>query len=145
MPSLVLSFVRIRAFLPIPIYLWLILRLGCGRALFRIFSSRSSLSLRLSSNFWTIGSSSHWRDISQQVVAVITHKLSSKDNTFTIGCSYALDIFTIVKGRVNNYGTLAALVQHEWRPKLTFILSAEIDSKALDKQTKFGLALALKP
>ena len=79
------------------------------------------------------------------VVAEIAHKLSSKDNTFTIGSSYALDTFTTVKGRVNNYGTVAALVQHEWRPKSTFILSAEIDSKALDKQTKFGLALALKP
>jgi voltage-dependent anion channel protein 2 len=79
------------------------------------------------------------------VVAEIAHKLSKNENTFTIGSSYALDSFTTVKGRANNYGKVAALVQHEWRPKSTLTLSAEIDSKALDKQTKFGLAVALKP
>ena len=79
------------------------------------------------------------------VAAEIAHKLSKNENTFTIGSSYALDGLTIVKTRVNNYGMVAGLIQHEWRPRSTVSLSAEVDSKALDKQAKVGLALALSP
>ncbi|KAF2316237.1 hypothetical protein GH714_041578 [Hevea brasiliensis] len=50
-----------------------------------------------------------------------------------------------VKARVNNLGRVSALIQHEWRPKSFFTLSGEVDSKAIEKSAKFGLALALKP
>lgn len=79
------------------------------------------------------------------VAAEIAHKFSKNENTYTVGSSHAWDPITTVKTRLNNYGKLAALVQHEWRPKSTVTVSAEIDAKALDKQAKLGLALALNP
>ncbi|GJM94058.1 hypothetical protein PR202_ga10670 [Eleusine coracana subsp. coracana] len=36
------------------------------------------------------------------------------------------------------------LVQHEWRPKSFVTLSGEVDTKAIEKSTKFGLSLVLK-
>eukprot|EP00250_Pteridium_aquilinum_P033362 c5504_g1_i1 orf=211-1038(+) len=78
------------------------------------------------------------------VAAEIAHKFSKNENTFTIGSSHAWDPITTVKTRLNNFGKVAALVQHEWRPKSTVTVSAEVDAKALDKQAKLGLALALK-
>ena len=76
------------------------------------------------------------------VVAEIAHKLSKNENTFTIGSSYAVDTFTTVKGRVNNYGKVAALVQHEWRPKSVITISGEVDT---DKKAKVGVSVAMKP
>ncbi|CAN8236371.1 unnamed protein product [Cochlearia groenlandica] len=48
------------------------------------------------------------------------------------------------EARVTNAGIANALIQHEWRPKSFFTVSGEIDTKAIEKSTKFGLALALK-
>lgn len=79
------------------------------------------------------------------VVAEIAHKFSKNENTFTLGSSHVLDPITTMKTRLNNHGKVGALVQHEWRPKSTITVSAEVDTKALDKQAKVGLALALKP
>ncbi|CAM6092879.1 unnamed protein product [Calypogeia fissa] len=80
-----------------------------------------------------------------QVASEIAHKFSKNENTFTVGGSYGLDPLTTVKGRLNNHGRLAGLLQHEWRPKSLVTLSGEVDTKALDKSAKIGLALALKP
>lgn len=79
------------------------------------------------------------------VAAEITHKFSTNENTFTVGSSHSVDRLTTMKTRINNYGKLGALIQHEWRPKSVITLSGEIDTKALDKSAKLGLALALKP
>nr|GEZ37189.1 eukaryotic porin/Tom40 [Tanacetum cinerariifolium] len=49
-----------------------------------------------------------------------------------------------VKARVNNFGIASALLQHEWRPKSLFTISAEVDTWAIEKSAKVGLALALK-
>ncbi|KAJ7530814.1 hypothetical protein O6H91_14G020500 [Diphasiastrum complanatum] len=79
------------------------------------------------------------------VGAEIAHKLSTNENTFTIGGLHSLDPLTTVKARLNNQGKLAAVIQHEWRPKSLVTLSGEVDSRALEKNAKIGLALALKP
>lgn len=84
-------------------------------------------------------------DTKTTVAAEILHKLSTSDTTFTVGSSYALDPLTTVKTRLNNHGKLGALLQHEFRPKSTVTFSTEVDTKALDRQAKVGLALALKP
>lgn len=76
------------------------------------------------------------------VATEIVHKLSKNENTFTIGSAHAWDPMTLVKTRVDNHGTVAGLVQHEWRPRSTVTFSA---TKPLEKPAKFGLALALKP
>ncbi|KAF2316238.1 hypothetical protein GH714_041579 [Hevea brasiliensis] len=79
------------------------------------------------------------------VGAEVSHSFSTNENTITVGSQHALDPLTTVKARVNNLGRVSALIQHEWRPKSFFTLSGEVDSKAIEKSAKFGLALALKP
>jgi voltage-dependent anion channel protein 2 len=79
------------------------------------------------------------------VAAEIAHKISKNENTFTVGGLYELDILTTVKARLNNHGKVATLLQHEWRPKSLVTISGEVDTKALDKSAKLGLAIALKP
>lgn len=79
------------------------------------------------------------------VAAEIAHSIGKEENTFTVGGLYMLDPLTTVKGRLSNNGKVAALIQHEWQPKSLFTLSGEVDSRALDKGAKVGLALALKP
>nr|XP_043615184.1 mitochondrial outer membrane protein porin 2-like [Erigeron canadensis] len=78
-------------------------------------------------------------------VGEITRRFSLNENIFTVGGSYAVDSLTVVKARLNNQGKLGALLQHEIIPKSLVTLSSELDTKALDKTPKFGLALALKP
>ncbi|KAJ6911618.1 mitochondrial outer membrane protein porin of 36 kDa-like [Populus alba x Populus x berolinensis] len=75
----------------------------------------------------------------------LTRCFSSNENTLTIGTQHALDPLTTVKARLNNYGKASALIQHEWRPKSLFTISGEVDTKAVEKSAKIGLALALKP
>ncbi|KAJ0452461.1 Mitochondrial outer membrane protein porin of 34 kDa [Helianthus annuus] len=79
------------------------------------------------------------------VGAEVNHSFSTNENTITVGTQHALDPLTTVKARINNLGKANALIQHEWRPKSLFTISGEIDTKAVDKSAKFGLALALKP
>ncbi|WCJ42351.1 Mitochondrial outer membrane porin [Euphorbia peplus] len=83
------------------------------------------------------------------VAAEMTHRLSTSDNSFTIGSSHAVDPLTLVKTRFSDNGKVGMLCQYEWRPKSLVILSGEYDSK--DSRTpyastpKLGLAIALKP
>ncbi|KAF5769883.1 putative Porin domain superfamily, eukaryotic porin/Tom40 [Helianthus annuus] len=79
------------------------------------------------------------------VGAEVNHSFSSNENTIMVGTQHSLDPLTTVKARVNNLGKASALIQHEWRPKSLFTISGEVDTKAIDKSAKFGLALALKP
>lgn len=75
----------------------------------------------------------------------VLHRLPTSSTTVTAGASYALDSFTTVKSRLNNHGKLGALLQHELMPKSTVTISTEVDTKALDKNARVGLAVALKP
>ena len=79
------------------------------------------------------------------VGAELSHSFSTNGNTLTFGTQHALDPLTSVKARVDNYGKASALIQHEWRPKSTITISGEVDTSAIDKTAKVGLALALKP
>jgi voltage-dependent anion channel protein 2 len=79
------------------------------------------------------------------VGAELTHSFSTNENTLTIGTQHLLDPLTTVKSRVNNYGKASALIQHQFRPKSFFTLSGEVDTRAIEKSAKVGLALALKP
>ncbi|KAL1538659.1 Voltage-dependent anion-selective channel protein 1 [Salvia divinorum] len=79
------------------------------------------------------------------VGAEVTHSFSSNENTITVGTQHALDPLTTAKARLNNSGKASGLIQHEWRPKSLITVSAEVDTKSIDKSAKFGLALALKP
>ncbi|KNA22640.1 hypothetical protein SOVF_032670 [Spinacia oleracea] len=79
------------------------------------------------------------------VGAELSHSFSSNENTLNIGTQHALDPLTSVKARVNNYGKASALIQHEWRPKSIVTISGEVDTSAIEKSAKLGLALVLKP
>ncbi|CAJ2665618.1 outer plastidial membrane protein porin-like [Trifolium pratense] len=79
------------------------------------------------------------------VGAEVAHRLSTKENTLTLGTQHALDPLTTVKARFNNFGKANALIQHEWRPRSFFTISGEVDTKAIEKSAKVGIALALKP
>ncbi|GKU98837.1 hypothetical protein SLEP1_g11776 [Rubroshorea leprosula] len=78
-------------------------------------------------------------------VAEITRRFSTNENTFTVGGLYTIDHLTVVKAKLNNHGRLGALLQHEVIPKSLLTISSEVDTKALDKNPRFGLSLALKP
>lgn len=80
-----------------------------------------------------------------EVAAEMIHRLSSFDNTFTIGSSHGIDPFTTLKTRFSNDGKVGLTCQREWRPKSLVTFSAEYDSKAPNASPKLGLALALKP
>ncbi|KAL4577513.1 hypothetical protein LXL04_013622 [Taraxacum kok-saghyz] len=69
----------------------------------------------------------------------IHHFDTSKKNAAVV------DGLTMVKAKLNNHGKLGALLQHEIIPKSLVTVSSELDTNALDKTPKFGLALALKP
>ncbi|GAB4846896.1 Voltage-dependent anion-selective channel protein 2 [Ancistrocladus abbreviatus] len=89
----------------------------------------------------------HHLDQSKRSAAVgeISRRFSTNENTFTVGGSYALDNLTLVKAKLNNHGKLGAVLQHEVIPKSLLTIAGEVDTKALDKTPRFGLALALKP
>ncbi|MCO5559679.1 hypothetical protein L7F22_013280 [Adiantum nelumboides] len=82
------------------------------------------------------------QDKKTTVGAEIVHKLSENKNTFTFGHSFVWNPMTTVKTRLNNHGTVAGLVQHEWRPKSTVTLSV---TKPWEQPLRYGLGLALKP
>ncbi|KAG1367592.1 mitochondrial outer membrane protein porin 1 [Cocos nucifera] len=82
---------------------------------------------------------------STAVGAEVIHSFSSNENTLTFGMQHALDPLTTVKARFNNYGKATALIQHEWRPKSFLTISGEVDTKAIEKSSKVGLSLVLKP
>uniref|UniRef100_A0A0E0L521 Uncharacterized protein n=1 Tax=Oryza punctata TaxID=4537 RepID=A0A0E0L521_ORYPU len=79
------------------------------------------------------------------VGAELAHSFSSNENTLTFGTQHALDELTIVKARFNNFGLASALIQHEFRPKSLVTISTEVDTKAIDKSSKVGISLVLKP
>ncbi|XP_052182597.1 mitochondrial outer membrane protein porin 4 [Diospyros lotus] len=79
------------------------------------------------------------------VAAEMTHRLSTFDNSFSIGSSHAINPYTRLKARFSDNGRIAMLCQREWRPNSLVTFSAEYDSKATKAAPKFGLALALKP
>ena len=70
---------------------------------------------------------------------------SQANRTVTFGTQHALDPSTTVKARYNSNGMASALIQHEWRPKSFFTLTTEVDTKALEKSSKVGLSVVLKP
>ncbi|WZY79800.1 hypothetical protein YC2023_026184 [Brassica napus] len=53
------------------------------------------------------------------------------------------DHSTSVKAKLNNHGTLGALLQHEVLPKSLVTVSSEIDTKALDKHPRAQIENAL--
>ncbi|XP_062101815.1 mitochondrial outer membrane protein porin 2-like [Humulus lupulus] len=89
----------------------------------------------------------HYFDKSKRTAAVgeVTRRFSSNENTFTVGGSYAVDHLTVVKAKLNDHGKIAATLQHEVIPKSLMTVSGEIDTRGLEKNPKFGLAIALKP
>ncbi|KAI3444151.1 hypothetical protein Pfo_000816 [Paulownia fortunei] len=80
-----------------------------------------------------------------EVAAEMTHRLSSFENSFSIGSVHRVDHLTLVKTRFSDNGKVAILSQREWRPKSLVTVSAEYDTKAINVAPKFGLAIALKP
>ncbi|MBA0592143.1 hypothetical protein Gorai_009130, partial [Gossypium raimondii] len=78
-------------------------------------------------------------------VAEISRRFSTNENTFTVGGVYAVDHLTLIKAKLNSHGRLGAVLQHEVVPKSLLTISSELDTKALEKSPRFGLALALKP
>lgn len=78
------------------------------------------------------------------VAAEIAHSISKNENTFTVGGLYTLDPLTIVKARLSHNGKVAALIQHEGRPKSLVTFSGEVNAGALDRNTKVGMSLSMK-
>ncbi|KAF2324285.1 hypothetical protein GH714_011662 [Hevea brasiliensis] len=75
----------------------------------------------------------------------ISRRFSTNENTLTVGCSYLVDPHTALKAKLNNHGSLGALLQHELRPKSFLTISGAFNTMNMQKNPKFGLALSLKP
>ncbi|OWM82103.1 mitochondrial outer membrane protein porin 2-like [Punica granatum] len=75
----------------------------------------------------------------------VMRKFSTNENIVTVGGQYTIDPLTVVKGKLNNYGTLGAVLQHEIIPKSLLTISTEVNTKALERTPKFGLSIALVP
>lgn len=80
-----------------------------------------------------------------EVVAEMTHRFSTYENSFSFGGSHKIDHITAVKARFSDNGKVALLCQRNWRPKSLVTFSAEYDSKYTKATPKFGLAVALQP
>ncbi|XP_027774473.1 mitochondrial outer membrane protein porin 4 isoform X2 [Solanum pennellii] len=80
-----------------------------------------------------------------EVGAEMIHRLSTYENSFSIGSAHKVDSLTSLKTRFSDNGKVAMLYQREWRPKSLVTFSAEYDTKAKSSVPKLGLALALKP
>ncbi|KAL7101508.1 hypothetical protein ACP275_08G058100 [Erythranthe tilingii] len=89
----------------------------------------------------------HYMDELKKSAAVgeIARKFSTNENTITVGGSYAIDPLTLVKLKLNNHGSLGAVLQHEVIRKSFVTISSEFDTKALEKTPKFGASLTLRP
>ena len=74
----------------------------------------------------------------------MNHHLSTNESTITVGTQHMLDPLTTVKARVISNGKASAFIQHKWCPSPFLTFSGEVDTKAIDKSAKFGLAPALK-
>ncbi len=79
------------------------------------------------------------------MVGEISRRFSTNENTLTVGCSYLVDPHTVMKAKLNNHGSLGALLRHELIPETYLTISGFFDTKALQRNPKFGLALSLKP
>ncbi|XP_042422178.1 mitochondrial outer membrane protein porin 1-like [Zingiber officinale] len=79
------------------------------------------------------------------VGAEFTRSFSTNENILSFGIQHALDPLTSVKMRFDSYGKASALIQHEWKPKSFLTISGEVDTKAIEKSSKVGLSLLLKP
>ena len=93
------------------------------------------------------GTYMHHFDVSKRTGAAfeITRRLATNKTNFLIGGSYVFDGRTVVKGKLNSWGKLGVVLQHEIIPKSRVSFSSELNIKALHKTTKFVLALVLKP
>ncbi|XP_004498999.1 mitochondrial outer membrane protein porin 2-like [Cicer arietinum] len=78
-------------------------------------------------------------------VGEISRRLSTNENTLTVGCSYVVDPQTIVKAKLNNHGNLGALLQHELTHRSFLTISGAFETKELENSPKFGFSLLLKP
>ncbi|KAF3641736.1 Mitochondrial outer membrane protein porin of 34 kDa [Capsicum annuum] len=74
----------------------------------------------------------------------MTHSCSTNEDTFTIGIKHQLNELSTVKASLNSFGKVTTLFQLEWSPNSLFALSGEIDTKAVNKGGKYGLAVDLK-
>ncbi|KAL3514376.1 hypothetical protein ACH5RR_027093 [Cinchona calisaya] len=82
-----------------------------------------------------------------RAVAVgIARKLSTKENTFTVGGGYVINRRTGVKAKLNHHGTLDTLLLHEVLPMTLLTLSGSVDTLAKEeKSPRIGLALSINP
>lgn len=78
-------------------------------------------------------------------VGEVMRKFSTNENIVTVGGAYTIDPLTVIKGKLNNYGMVAAVLQHEIVPKSMLTISGEVNTKALDRAPKLGLSIALAP
>lgn len=74
-----------------------------------------------------------------------TRNFSSDENTLTIGTKHSLDPLTTVKAKVNNRGIATALIQHQCCSRSVFTITGEVDTRAVEKSAKIGLAVVVKP
>ncbi|KAI3808519.1 hypothetical protein L1987_24470 [Smallanthus sonchifolius] len=89
----------------------------------------------------------HRFDVSKKTATAvgITRRLSTNETDVVVGGCYVFDDQTLVKARLDNCGKLGAVWQHRLIRRSLVSLSSELDTKALHKTPKFGLALVLKP
>ncbi|KAF7094347.1 hypothetical protein CFC21_096667 [Triticum aestivum] len=82
-------------------------------------------------------------DETTSIAAKVQRVLSSNDSTLTAGFSHSLDPNTTVKAKLGSDGAVSVLLRYGPKPKRYVAFSAESNSQAPQKDTKFGLCVAL--
>ncbi|XP_051127093.1 mitochondrial outer membrane protein porin 2 [Andrographis paniculata] len=71
-------------------------------------------------------------------------RLSTIEEVFGVGLSYAPNNFRSMKVKLDSHGILGAVLQHEFFNKLLLTLSTEFDTKAMNKTPGVGVTVCLR-
>uniref|UniRef100_A0A453R259 Uncharacterized protein n=5 Tax=Aegilops tauschii subsp. strangulata TaxID=200361 RepID=A0A453R259_AEGTS len=82
-------------------------------------------------------------DETTSIAAKVQRVLSSNDSTLTAGFSHSLDPNTTVKAKLSSDGAVSVLLRYGPKPRCYVAFSADSNSQGPQKDTKFGLCVAL--
>lgn len=74
----------------------------------------------------------------------VNHRLDKQLTSTTIGGSRRIDQQTIVRGRIDNTGVLAAVLEHQPNPFLSFGMYADVDTTNLQtRKPNIGVTVSI--
>ncbi|KAL5544389.1 hypothetical protein UlMin_008173 [Ulmus minor] len=78
------------------------------------------------------------------IAAEMKHSFSMNETTFSIGAEHAMFPLTVLKGKINSHGKVAALVQQNMWDKCFMTLGGEVDFMDSRRIPNLGLSMAFR-